>query len=216
MQKVRKREIIMAEKKYCPLLPIDDVKMQGYEDALNFAMTNDKIHNVALSGSYGSGKSSVIATYEKKHPDTKFIHISLADFEEYGASHCGDEKSGISENVVNLLEGKILNQLLHQIHPKYIPQSNFRIKKTDSTAKKGGIVAFCILFIIMLLYTINFKGWSDFVASLPPGPQIFCLSWTTLRSLRIISGLVCFLMAGAAGFYMMNTHNLQKVFKNWM
>ena len=59
------------------LSPIDDADISIYEEAIDFAFSCPDIKNIAISGAYGSGKSSVLATYKKKHPEKKFIHISL-------------------------------------------------------------------------------------------------------------------------------------------
>ena len=45
------------------LTPMDNVDIAVYEDAINFVFENEDINNVAISGAYGSGKSSVLATY---------------------------------------------------------------------------------------------------------------------------------------------------------
>ena len=44
------------------------------------AFNNEKIYNIAISGPYGSGKSSIINSYIKKHPELKVVNISLANF----------------------------------------------------------------------------------------------------------------------------------------
>lgn len=105
------------------LTPIDNADISVYEDAIEFSLKNDDITNVALSGPYSAGKSSIIETYKKKHPDKKFVHISLAHFE------CPEETDSDDSKKESWIEGKILNQLLHQIPVKRIPQTNFRIKK---------------------------------------------------------------------------------------
>lgn len=63
------------------LAPIDTADIDVYEEAIEFVFENNDIRNVAISGAYGSGKSSLLASYKKKHPDREFIHISLAHFE---------------------------------------------------------------------------------------------------------------------------------------
>ena len=105
------------------LTPIDNADISVYEDAIEFSLKNDDITNIALSGPYSAGKSSIIETYKKKHPDKKFVHISLAHFE------CPEETDSDDSKKESWIEGKILNQLLHQIPVKRIPQTNFRIKK---------------------------------------------------------------------------------------
>ena len=48
------------------LIPNDNAKdIDKYSEALNNALDNKKVKNIAISGSYGAGKSSFIKTFEK-------------------------------------------------------------------------------------------------------------------------------------------------------
>lgn len=105
------------------LTPIDNMDLDVYEDAIDYVFDNSDVKNVAISGAYSAGKSSVLASYEKKHSDINFLHISLAHFQSPNEKEEGPE---VKESV---LEGKILNQLIHQIPSEKIPQTNFRVKK---------------------------------------------------------------------------------------
>ena len=49
------------------LTPIDDAEIGVYEDALDYVFKNDDVLNVAISGPYSAGKSSLIETYKKSH-----------------------------------------------------------------------------------------------------------------------------------------------------
>ncbi|MFV5694015.1 hypothetical protein ACM55G_01075 [Flavobacterium sp. LB3P122] len=53
-----------------------------YIDSLYWALTNSSVNNIALTGSYGSGKSSILKTLKYKHPEYNYLNISLATFEE--------------------------------------------------------------------------------------------------------------------------------------
>lgn len=72
----------MAERKYHfeRLTPIDNMDLNVYEEAINYVFDNSDVKNVAISGAYSSGKSSVLASYKKNHSDLSFLHISLAHF----------------------------------------------------------------------------------------------------------------------------------------
>ena len=66
-----------------PLYPTDNAKgIEGQTAALNFAFSKEKILNIALTGGYGTGKSSVIETF-KKQSGRKFIHLAFTQFEPY-------------------------------------------------------------------------------------------------------------------------------------
>ena len=61
----------MAEAKYIfeKLTPITDSDISVYESAIDFVFENNDVKNIALSGAYGAGKSSVLASYKSSHPD---------------------------------------------------------------------------------------------------------------------------------------------------
>lgn len=63
------------------LTPINDVDLNVYEEAINYVFDYSDIRNVAISGAYSAGKSSILASYERKHSNLRFLHISLAHFE---------------------------------------------------------------------------------------------------------------------------------------
>lgn len=47
------------------LTPTDEVNLDVYEDAIDYVFKNPDIRNVAISGSYSAGKSSLLASYKK-------------------------------------------------------------------------------------------------------------------------------------------------------
>ena len=67
---------------YSDLVPIDNLDSEAESlKALHWAISNSKIRNIALTGPYGAGKSSVIQSYLKQHPNCKAINLSLATFD---------------------------------------------------------------------------------------------------------------------------------------
>ena len=52
--------------KLFPLTPKDNIENRHkYKEYLDYALKSEDISNIALSGNYGSGKSSILATYFK-------------------------------------------------------------------------------------------------------------------------------------------------------
>lgn len=154
----------MAEtKKYVfeKLTPVNDSDISVYESAIDFVFKHDDVRNVAISGAYGAGKSSVLASYKAKHSSTKFLHISLAHFQD--AQDEGNSDEPIKNSV---LEGKILNQLIHQIPANKIPQTNFRVKKSTGNKVIFGYTAATALLLLTLLHILFFDNWSAFVEEL--------------------------------------------------
>ena len=68
----------MAKQKYKfeRLTPIDNMDLDVYEEAIDYVFSNSDVKNVAISGAYSAGKSSVLASYKKKHDELRFC-ISL-------------------------------------------------------------------------------------------------------------------------------------------
>ncbi|MCL2425336.1 MAG: hypothetical protein FWD05_03255 [Oscillospiraceae bacterium] len=167
-------------KNFRKLTPIDSVELGIYADAIDKAFSDSDLKNIAISGSYGSGKSSVLETYKKKRPKKKFLHISLAKFsspshsrEENISSKC-DKVTGetnVEQNKYKSetpsssfnLEGKILNQLVHQIPLWRIAQTNLKVKQKISMFRflcEAGLLA---IGVLALIYVILFEQWSYYI-----------------------------------------------------
>lgn len=152
------------------LMPKEDIDISNYREALDYIFSSkDVIKNIAILGAYGSGKSSIVNTYEKQHPEHNFIHVSLAHFtNNLENSKDGNSESGanLSENSIsNLLEGKILNQLIHQIKVSNIKDTNFNIKRALPWYQKL-LYSFAIFFIILsTLYVTLYSKWSSWIIS---------------------------------------------------
>ena len=152
----------MAERKYQfeRLTPIDNMDLDVYEEAIDYVFDNSDIKNVAISGAYSAGKSSVLASYKKNHSNLRFLHISLAHFK----SPDQEDETEIKESV---LEGKILNQLIHQIPSEKIPQTNFRVKKKVNTKSVIRLTIGAVLFLVSTIYFFCFDMWKNYLSSLP-------------------------------------------------
>lgn len=162
------------------LTPMDNIDLKIYDEAITFALKDKDIKNVAITGSYGAGKSSVIESYKAKHPEFKFLHISLAHFEQEN-----DER--IREDI---LEGKILNQLIQQIDPDNIPQSKYKSKKKVTNKKLFKLTSFFMVFLISLFYMIGYKNISVLKDSLSDGWVKGVLEIATYEALLLIFALI--------------------------
>lgn len=101
---------------YIALTPVDNANEKfNYFSALEFAIGSEQICNIALTGPYGSGKSSIIKTFENKN-QYKFLNISLASFKE--------ETEEQIQN--NLIERSILQQMLYGSDASKLPYSRFK------------------------------------------------------------------------------------------
>ncbi|KDN12298.1 hypothetical protein SALWKB12_1386 [Snodgrassella communis] len=138
---------------------LSDDEMQGYSQALDFVFQENDLLNIAITGPYASGKSSVIKTYEEKLNEINGIHISLSYFSPTLESKIKGQKK-VDELIFEdelMLERKIINQLVHQIDPDKIPATEFKLK-SESKKWSYAIGAVAISLIISSLIFID-KTW---------------------------------------------------------
>lgn len=192
----------MAERKYQfeRLTPIDNMDLDVYEEAIDYVFDNSDIKNVAISGAYSAGKSSVLASYKKKHSNLHFLHISLAHFK----SPDQEDETEVKESV---LEGKILNQLIHQIPSEKIPQTNFRVKKKVSAKSIIKLTIGVVLFFIVAIYFACFDIWKSYVNTLPDNWFKSILALSTHQYALMVDGL---LMVALLSFLVYGLISMQK------
>ena len=139
-------------------------KIKPYLDSLIKAINTKDVNNIAITGSYGSGKSTILKTFQEEYKSYfRFLNVSLASF-----NRINNESSKDSEKLERLLEISILQQIIYSVSPNKIPNSHFkRILNIPSWRKR--IIAFLItLWVLCLLLfwknnyieIINPKNWS--------------------------------------------------------
>jgi len=166
LQKVKKSYIANSTKsvKYEFLTPNDDAEnIEEYSLALEEALKDGKVKNIAISGSYGSGKSSFIKTFERKKSQYKFLDISLAKF---------NKKDKESESDLSLIEKSILEQMFYRVKNKTLPQS--RLKKINrlkfmpfkTIFIMAVVLAYFLVFSSSSLTALKDLGFVEFVIDL--------------------------------------------------
>nr|WP_034960336.1 hypothetical protein [Erythrobacter longus] len=116
---------------FVDLAPTDEADPSGvYAAALQTAMENPDVSNIALTGPYGSGKSSIIRTFLKRHPRST-LHISLAAFLPDAGERVPGERSDESTEDAKQpsrqeIERSILQQLLYGADADRLPLSRFK------------------------------------------------------------------------------------------
>ncbi|WP_420430541.1 ATP-binding protein [Kordiimonas sp.] len=121
------------------LAPTDQADEHGvYRKALGDATNDENIFNIALTGPYGSGKSSIIRTFLKEYPQDKYLNISLAAFlpESEGRNKAAppesDQPSGTENQPPGAslstkeIERSILQQMFYGADANRLPLSRFK------------------------------------------------------------------------------------------
>lgn len=211
-----------------------------YVDALKSAIGSDKkgkLRNIAISGTYGSGKSSilekVVEDFEGVKPcSTK--NISLAPL----ASCCGnaerrsdnnedrpgsnnnedrpgskDHADGFSTDTpTNRIQREIVKQLLYGVDPKDVPLSRFHRIHEKGKWEKIGFSLLTSVFLTMLLGTFFGDDLGKFgqslLSSLP-----FIDKWAISPSEKFLLGYVALLVLLFAASWMICSYLLKSNLK---
>ncbi len=169
---VKKKNTIISSLAPKILTKKEDIeKVQPYLDKLNETIDTKGINNIALTGGYGSGKSTIIGTFKELNPQYKFLNISLASFNKKKSDDIltPAEKKFQKEELERLLEVSILQQIFYHVKPEEIPESRFKRIINISDWKILGISIGFILWvsssILLLKYDyldkINPNNWDN-------------------------------------------------------
>ncbi|HBO0860707.1 TPA: hypothetical protein NHP40_003620, partial [Pseudomonas aeruginosa] len=150
------------ENLFQPLTPvlIEPGKIQRYERELLNGLKNDQVRNIAITGEYGAGKSSVLRTFVHRHPEFVYAFVSLATFgkdtEIAGAyelvtdtdlasesprssespakagQESKSEENKAESDLVARIEETIVQQLLYSVPAKTLPKT--RLKRIDQAS----------------------------------------------------------------------------------
>ncbi len=179
----RKREVKTAKYKEIPfqhLAPIDSVEDKTVFEALDYALSQNNVHNIALTGNYGSGKSSILESYIKRIRNCLliewalrqiskisflnrfakkkkwFLKISLATFaieKDVDESNC--QKDVIPTTTVQEIEKSILQQIFYRKSGRKFPYSHFSRIKKISTFRKLITELIILILLLVPLYIKN-------------------------------------------------------------
>lgn len=192
-------ELICKDSKAYPI--VEDLK-----EALKTAFEKRKIKNIALTGPYGSGKSSILDTLLTILPkERKTLRLSLAtlrvddtttDYEEVSLNQ--KEREEAEETLNRKIEYSILQQLVYHEKARTVPNSRLRrilhIPATKLSLYSLGVIvfilAFCIAFEpswirIETFYTLFDWGCLNIIFDIASVLYMLGCMWFVLR--RVIS-----------------------------
>lgn len=127
------------------LMPkIDIEKNKQYCESIDWAIRNKKIRNIALTGVYGAGKSTILNTYIKEHNEYNYLNISLSNFKEL-------EGEDILSNESINIEKAILKQMFYKEKNTTIPYSRFR---RITNINYISLIAYSILSLVVVVFIV--------------------------------------------------------------
>ena len=184
----------MSRLLYKALTPTDSAEqVEEYLEALTWALQQKDIHNIALVGAYGSGKSSIIETFLRREREKKrtivdrlrsrnrrmsaiSMKISMAEFEVWKEDADKQEKTrrhDDSSQTLNEVSEWILKQIFYKVESDEIPQSRYH-KLCRRSFWSDYCSAVLVLFLSISLVFLFVPFTLDRVVAL--------VDWMTLRS----------------------------------
>lgn len=121
-----------------------------YKSVLNLArkLEEEDILNIALTGPYGSGKSSILRSLKKDYPKYKYLSISLATLK----SPLDDKKNEIDiDTMNNRIEYSILQQLIYKEKQETLYNSRLKRIYHKSIWAQYALSIATILYIVALI-----------------------------------------------------------------
>ncbi|MCQ5271611.1 hypothetical protein NE578_00990 [Schaalia odontolytica] len=109
-----------------PLIPqYLEEEHEVYVSALEEALLDDRVKNIALSGIYGVGKSSILRQFTENLGD-RVIEISLSTLAPVGLKLEESSLPSQAATPTNRIQQEIVKQLLYRERPSKAPASRFR------------------------------------------------------------------------------------------
>ena len=163
----------MSRLLYKALTPTDSAEqVEEYLEALTWALQQKDIHNIALVGAYGSGKSSIIETFLRREREKKrtivdrlrsrnrrmsaiSMKISMAEFEVWKEDADKQEKTrrhDDSSQTLNEVSEWILKQIFYKVESDEIPQSRYHKLCRRAFWSDYTSVALALFLIVSLIF----------------------------------------------------------------
>lgn len=143
----------MGENHISLLSPIDDFKRhKEYLIRLKNAIVQPNVFNIALTGSYGAGKSSILKTFKAYYPEYHYVNVSLASFVEVNMPESDITSKGKEYSFEEQLEYSILQQLFYHVKATNIPESRFGRIERISKKKRILMALGILLFVVANLF----------------------------------------------------------------
>jgi hypothetical protein len=132
------------------------------EDALKTkGDTNYPIRNIALSGGYGAGKSSILEEIRRRHKKSVLL-ISLATLNYHNNATTFKNRK---ESTTNLIQKEIIKQIIYSEHPDKMPGSQYR---RVSKARFGRMLYTAVLIAPVATTVFYLTGWTKSLSDLIP------------------------------------------------
>lgn len=161
----------------------------GYVTALEAALDDDTVRNIALSGSYGVGKSSILRELGRRL-DGRVVELSLSTLAPVEAAKLDESVPVQATTPTNRIQQEIVKQLLYREQPNKTPASRFRRIERFRWGRQLG-VAVLIGLVVAIVFLL--AGWTaQFAATFSTlsrlGNWVHLIVWSSATFLVLMIG----------------------------
>jgi len=175
-----------------PLTPaIDAEEFKPYMLRLDAAFRKPEIKNIAVTGMFGAGKSSVLKTYFK---DSDVLWVTLAPFIEYAGSFLRGCRPKEKDRLMRILETSILKQMFYTTRRVSLPFSRF-LRIVHNDIRVYLFVAITVLLLLGVLFFVVQPSaiWAHLYSISVDSRERLCVFalWISVVPLTIITLFLC-------------------------
>ncbi|MTD04969.1 hypothetical protein GF656_12260, partial [Enterococcus faecium] len=134
-------------------------RIMPYIKRIHDGVKNPDVTNIALMGSYGSGKSTIIKNFEFLYPNYKVLNLSLGSYskQELENQEANAEETDNIDDLNEKLENSLVKQMIYREKNSKLPYSRFKKINHISSRKK------ILLYFLFLSSLISFFYLKDYL-----------------------------------------------------
>lgn len=147
--------------KLTPLTPKYRESDHGvYVNSITEALSNPAIRNIALSGNYGVGKSSILQEIARQNAK-RVVELSLSSLSPIETASLDGSVPKHAATTTNRIQQEIVKQLLYREEPQKTPGSRFQRIERSSFWREVGIGCLTGIAIAIIFFL---TGWTGKIA----------------------------------------------------
>lgn len=134
-------------------------RIMPYIKRIHDGVKNPDVTNIALMGSYGSGKSTIIKNFDFLYPNYKVLNLTLGSYskQELEKKDTNTEEVDDVDDLNEKLENSLVKQMIYREKNSKLPYSRFKKINHISNWKKS------LLYILFLTTLISFFYLEDYL-----------------------------------------------------
>lgn len=159
-----------------------DEESRFYLDTIDTTLQDENNKNIAITGGYGAGKTTIIDSYFEKNKSKadKMMRVSIATFQS-------DTRLNSSSSIDhNLLEQQILQQMFFQVNPNKILNSKFTKVSDLSFRYTFGILLYILFTTIFTILIVSNNWLNKFYSSAENIVDFLYSNWLWMLMVSIV------------------------------